>query len=422
MDRIVIRGGRPLRGEVEVGGAKNAALPALAATLLAEGEHHLQRVPRLADVATMGRLLEHMGSQVARNAGGTGDQLSVVTPGDLKPEAPYELVKTMRAAVLVLGPLVARVGRARVSLPGGCAIGARPIDQHLKGLTALGADIHLSHGYVEVTAPRLKGAHFTFDVVSVTGTENVMMAAALAKGTTLLANAAREPEVVDLAQALNEMGAHVAGAGTDTLEIQGVEGLHPLNHLVIPDRIEAATLMVAAAATGGQVRILGVVPEHLAAVTDKLRRAGATVSEEAGSVHVRGGGPLRAVDLRTEPYPGFPTDMQAQTMALLSVAEGSSLFEETVFENRFMHVLELQRMGADVTVSGRNAVVRGVRGLSGAPVMATDLRASASLVIAGLIAEGETDIQRVYHLDRGYERLERKLRLLGADARRVRGH
>jgi UDP-N-acetylglucosamine 1-carboxyvinyltransferase len=422
MDRIVIRGGRPLRGEVEVGGAKNAALPALAATLLAEGEHHLQRVPRLADVATMGRLLEHMGSQLTRNAGGTGDQLSVATPGDLKPEAPYELVKTMRAAVLVLGPLVARVGRARVSLPGGCAIGARPIDQHLKGLTALGADIHLSHGYVEVTAPRLKGAHFTFDVVSVTGTENVMMAAALAKGTTVLANAAREPEVVDLAQALNEMGAHVAGAGTDTLEIQGVEGLHPLNHLVIPDRIEAATLMVAAAATGGEVRILGVVPEHLAAVADKLRQAGATVSDEAGSVLVRGGGPLRAVDVRTEPYPGFPTDMQAQTMALLSVAEGSSLFEETVFENRFMHVLELQRMGADVTVSGRNAVVRGVRGLSGAPVMATDLRASASLVIAGLIAEGETDIQRVYHLDRGYERLERKLRLLGADARRVRGH
>jgi UDP-N-acetylglucosamine 1-carboxyvinyltransferase len=421
MDRIVIRGGRPLRGEVEVGGAKNAALPALAATLLAEGEHQLQRVPRLADVATMGRLLEHMGSEVERNAGGTGDQLTVRTPAQLKAEAPYELVKTMRAAVLVLGPLVARVGRARVSLPGGCAIGARPIDQHLKGLTALGAEIRLSHGYVEVTAPRLTGARFAFDVVSVTGTENVMMAAALARGTTVLTNAAREPEVADLAQALNEMGARVRGAGTDTIEIDGVEGLRPLNHLVIPDRIEAATLMVAAAATGGEVQIRGVVPEHLTAVTDKLRQAGVTVTAEEGSVRVRGGGQLRAVDVRTDPYPGFPTDMQAQTMALLSVAEGSSVFEETVFENRFMHVLELQRMGADVTVSGRNAVVRGVRGLSGAPVMATDLRASASLVVAGLVAEGETDIQRVYHLDRGYERLERKLRLLGADARRVRG-
>jgi UDP-N-acetylglucosamine 1-carboxyvinyltransferase len=422
MDRIVIRGGRPLRGEVEVGGAKNAALPALAATLLADGEHHLQRVPRLADVATMGRLLEHMGSEVERSAGGTGDQLTVRTPEQLKPEAPYELVKTMRAAVLVLGPLVARVGRARVSLPGGCAIGARPIDQHLKGLTALGAEIHLSHGYVEVTAPRLTGARFTFDVVSVTGTENVMMAAALAKGNSVLANAAREPEVVDLARALNEMGARIEGAGSDTLEVEGVEALRPMNHLVIPDRIEAATLMVATAATGGEVQILGVVPEHLTAVTDKLQQAGVAVTAGDGTVRVRGGGLLRGVDVRTDPYPGFPTDMQAQTMALLSVAEGASVFEETVFENRFMHVLELQRMGADVTVSGRSAVVRGVRGLSGAPVMATDLRASACLVVAGLIAEGETDIQRVYHLDRGYERLERKLRLLGADARRVRGH
>ncbi|HUB07722.1 MAG TPA: UDP-N-acetylglucosamine 1-carboxyvinyltransferase [Myxococcales bacterium] len=423
MDALVIRGGRALRGEVEVSGAKNAALPAMAASLLAPGEHRLRRVPRLADVATLGRLLGHMGVEVERGRGRAGHELVLRTPEAPKAEAPYEIVKTMRGSVLVLGPLLARVGRARVSLPGGCAIGARPIDQHLKGLAALGADIQLRHGYVEAAAPAggLRGARVAFDVVTVTGTENLLMAAALAKGTTVLENAAREPEVSDLGRALTGMGAHIQGAGSDTIEIEGVPELRPLDHEVIADRIEAGTLLVAAAATGGDVELGGARAEHLEALLLKLREAGVSVETHGDRVRVRGAGRLRAVDVRTAPFPGFATDMQAQTMALLTVADGSSVIEETVFENRFMHVLELHRMGADIAVSGRTAVVKGVPRLSGAPVMATDLRASASLVIAGLVAEGTTTVQRVYHLDRGYERLERKLRSLGGDVRRVAG-
>ncbi len=421
MDKLVIHGGRALRGEVQVSGAKNAALPEMAAALLAVGEHRLRRVPRLADIATLGRLLGHMGVEVERGRGRAAEELRLRTPAELKPEAPYEMVKTMRASVLVLGPLVARIGQARVSLPGGCAIGARPIDQHLKGLSALGADIKLEHGYVEVTVakPGLRGAHVPFDVVTVTGTENLMMAASLARGTTVLTNAAREPEVVDLAVALNGMGARITGAGTDTIEIAGTEALRPLEHQVIPDRIEAGTLLVAAAATRGEVTLTGVLPEQLEAVSQKLREAGVQVEASGDRLRVRASARPRAADVHTAPYPGFATDMQAQIMAFMTIAEGSSVIEETVFESRFSHVLELLRMGADITVSGRTALVKGVPALSGAPVMATDLRASASLVIAGLVAEGRTDVQRVYHLDRGYERLERKLRSLGADVRRV---
>ncbi len=421
MDTLVIHGGRALTGEVAVSGAKNAALPAMAAALLASGEHRLRRVPRLADVATLGRLLGHMGVGVERGRGRAGHELVLSTPGEIRPEAPYDLVKTMRASVLVLGPLLARVGRARVSLPGGCAIGARPIDQHLKGLAALGADIRLAHGYVEATVPKggLRGAHVPFDVVSVTGTENLMMAAALARGKTVLSNAAREPEVEDLAVALVRMGARIAGAGTDVVEIEGVEGLRPIDHEVIADRIEAGTLLVAAAATGGEIALRGARADHLEALLQKLRESGSRIESEDGALRLRASGRPAAVGLRTAPYPGFPTDMQAQMTTLMAIAEGSAVIEETVFENRFMHVLELQRMGADITVSGRTAHVQGVRRIEGAPVMATDLRASASLVLAGLVADGRTVVQRVYHLDRGYERLERKLRLLGADVRRV---
>ncbi len=416
MDKIVIRGGRKLRGEVQVSGAKNAALPLMAASLLAEGSHRLRRVPDLADVRTMQRLLASMGLTTERVDG----SLSIGVPAQLEPVAPYELVKTMRASVLVLGPLAARVGRARVSLPGGCAIGARPLDQHLKGLAALGADIKLSHGYVELSCGRLRGCDLKLDLVTVTGTENLMMAAALAQGRTVLTNAAREPEVGDLAAALNAMGARISGAGTDTIEIEGVDGLAPLDHTVIADRIEAGTLMVAAAAAGGEVTLRGSRPADLAALTHKLRAIGVEVAVEGDRVRVAREKRAVAVDITTEPHPGFPTDMQAQTMALCSVAEGTSRFEETVFENRFMHVLELQRMGADISIDGRVALVRGVDRLQGAQVMATDLRASACLVLAGLMAEGQTEIQRVYHLDRGYERLDVKLAALGADVRRVR--
>ena len=416
MDKIVIRGGRKLRGEVQVSGSKNASLPLIAASLLAEGTHRLRRVPDLADVRTMQRLLASMGLTTERTDG----SLSIKVPAQLEPVAPYELVKTMRAAVLVLGPLAARVGKARVSLPGGCAIGARPIDQHLKGLAALGADIKLSHGYVELTCERLRGAQVAFDLVTVTGTENLMMAAALAKGRSVLTNAACEPEIADLAAALNRMGAKIGGAGTETIEIEGVEALAPLDHTVIADRIEAGTLMVAAAAAGGEVTLQGARPVDLAALIEKLRAIGAAVTVAGETVHVAREGRARAVNVCTEPHPGFPTDMQAQTMALCTTAEGTSHFEETVFENRFMHVLELQRMGADITINGRVALVQGVDRLQGAPVMATDLRASASLVLAGLMAEGQTEVQRVYHLDRGYERLDEKLSALGADVRRMR--
>jgi UDP-N-acetylglucosamine 1-carboxyvinyltransferase len=419
MDKIVIEGGVPLRGSVQVSGAKNAALPALAATLLADGDHVVSNVPDLADVRTMGRLLSHMGCTVERS----GDRVSirVQVPRDVRPEAPYELVKTMRASVVVLGPLVARWGRARVSLPGGCAIGARPIDQHLKGLAALGAELKLEHGYVEASAPRgrLRGAAFTFDGQTVTGTENVMMAAALAEGRTVLRNCAREPEVQDLADALVRAGARIEGAGTAEIRIDGVDALRPLRHAVIPDRIETGTFLVAGALPGNDVTVKGCRPGDLEALVQKLRAVGADVSELADGFRVVGDGRPRPTDVRTAPHPGFPTDMQAQMMVLLCLADGSSKITETVFENRFMHVQELLRLGADIAVDGKTAVVKGVPSLSGAPVMASDLRASAALVIAGLAATGTTEVLRVYHLDRGYERIEAKLAPLGARVRRV---
>ena len=418
MDKIVIEGGVPLVGTVQVSGAKNAALPIVAASLLAEGDHLVRNVPDLADVRTMGRLLGAMGCTFQRDA--ATHAAAVRVPAAVKAEAPYELVKTMRAAVVVLGPLVARWGRARVSLPGGCAIGARPIDQHLKGLAALGAAIQLEHGYVTATAPRgrLRGAVFTFDGQTVTGTENVMMAAALAEGRTVLRNCAREPEVVDLAAALVGMGARIEGAGTDEIRVEGVERLRPLDHTVIADRIEAGTFMVAGALPGSDVTVLGCLARDLEAVVEKLRAVGAAVSEVPGGVRVVADGRPRPVDVRTAPHPGFPTDMQAQMMVPLCLADGSSKVTETVFENRFMHVQELQRLGADIAIDGKTAVVRGVPRLSGAPVMASDLRASAALVLAGLAAEGTTEVLRVYHLDRGYQRIEAKLAPLGARIRR----
>jgi UDP-N-acetylglucosamine 1-carboxyvinyltransferase len=420
MDKLQITGGKPLEGEVRISGAKNAALPIVAASLLAEGDHVVRNVPDLADVRTMGRLLGHMGCTVERTA--DKHVASIRVPAAVTPEAPYELVKTMRASVVVLGPLLARLGRARVSLPGGCAIGARPVDQHLKGLAALGAEIVLEHGYVEARAPagRLRGATFTFDAVTVTGTENVMMAAVLADGVTVLENCAREPEVVDLARALGGMGARIQGAGSATIRVEGVARLSPLDHQVIPDRIEAGTLLVAGALPGNDVTVEGCRPEQLEALLEKLAHAGAAVERLPGGVRVVGDGRPRPTDVRTSPFPGFPTDMQAQMMVLLTVADGSSLVTETVFENRYMHVQELTRLGADIAVDGKTAVVKGVAGLSGAPVMASDLRASAALVLAGLLAQGTTEVHRVYHLDRGYERLEQKLTPLGARIRRVK--
>ena len=416
MDKIVVEGGVPLRGSVDVSGAKNAALPIIASALLAEGDHTVRNVPDLADVRTLGRLLGHMGCDVERSA--TTHAVSIRVPSAVRPEAPYELVKTMRASVVVLGPLLARWSAARVSLPGGCAIGARPIDQHLKALTALGAEIQLEHGYVTARAPRLRGATFTFDVQTVTGTENVMMAAALAEGTTVLGNCAREPEVVDLARALRSMGAKIEGEGTAEIRIEGVTALRPLQHEVIADRIEAGTFLVAGALPGNDVVVKGAIPAHLEALVEKLRACGASVEPVEGGLRVRGNGRPRPVDFRTAPFPGFPTDMQAQMMVLLSVADGSSVVTETVFENRYMHVQELTRLGADIAVDGKVAVVKGVPQLSGAPVMASDLRASAALVLAGLVARGTTAVQRVYHLDRGYERIEEKLAPLGARIRR----
>jgi UDP-N-acetylglucosamine 1-carboxyvinyltransferase len=425
LDKIVVEGGVPLRGTVQVSGAKNAALPIVAAALLAEGDHTVRNLPDLADVRTFGRLLRHMGCEAERHAGDghPGDRAaSIRVPRAVNPEAPYDLVKTMRASVLVLGPLLARWGEARVSLPGGCAIGARPIDQHLKGLAALGAEIRLEHGYVHATVPRgrLLGAAFTFDGQTVTGTENVMMAAALAEGETVLRNCAREPEVKDLADALVRMGARIEGAGTDEIRVRGVESLRPVDHTVIADRIEAGTFLVAGALPGGDVTVKGCVLEHLEALVEKLRAVGAEVREVPGGLRVIGDGRPRPVDVKTQPHPGFPTDMQAQVMVLLSLADGSSRITETVFENRFMHVQELQRLGADISVDGKLALVRGVPALSGAPVMASDLRASAALVLAGLAARGTTEIQRVYHLDRGYERIEEKLAPLGARIRRAK--
>lgn len=420
MDKIVVKGGPSLQGEAPVSGAKNAALPILASALLANGTSTYRNVPDLVDVSTMLQVLRTMGCEAQRLEGRKKDTCQVSVHGELTPEAPYELVKTMRASVLVLGPLVARYGRARVSMPGGCAIGARPIDQHLKGLKALGADITLTEGYVEARARQLKGATINFDLITVTGTENVMMAAVLAKGRTVLENCAREPEVEELARVLNKMGARIEGAGTSVMTIDGVDELKPVEHSILPDRIEAGTLMVAAALTGGDVLVKHAVPEHLEAVVLKLREAGCTLTAEAGGVRVRGPKVIRSVDVTTSEHPGFPTDMQAQLMALMTVADGTSVISESIFENRFMHVAELRRMGADITIQGHTAVVKGVKKLSAAPVMATDLRASASLILAGLRAEGRSEVHRVYHLDRGYERLERKLRRLGADIRRMK--
>ncbi|WP_141592010.1 MULTISPECIES: UDP-N-acetylglucosamine 1-carboxyvinyltransferase [unclassified Myxococcus] len=417
MDKIVIKGGQALHGEVQASGAKNAALPILASALLADGTSTYRNVPDLADVATMLKVLRTMGCDAERDKE-TTDVCRVGVNGHITPEAPYDLVKTMRASVLVLGPLVARFGRARVSMPGGCAIGARPIDQHLKGLKALGADIHLTEGYVEATAKQLKGGTVNFDVITVTGTENVMMAAVLAKGRTLMENCAREPEVEELAKVLNKMGARIEGAGTSSITIEGVDGLKPVEHAILPDRIEAGTLLVAAAISGGDVLVKRVVPEHMDALVEKLREAGCTITTEGSGLRCKAPQRLDAVNITTTEHPGFPTDMQAQLMALMSVSQGTSVISENIFENRFMHVPELHRLGADITIQGPTAVVKGVKGLSGAPVMATDLRASASLILAGLRAEGRTDVSRVYHLDRGYERLERKLSALGADIRR----
>ncbi len=420
MDKILIEGGRRLTGEIAVSGAKNAALPMLAAALLPTGASTLANMPKLRDVRTMLELLRRLGCEVSERE--SGDRV-VIHPPDasgVSVEAPYDLVKTMRASVLVLGPLLARYGRARVSLPGGCAIGARPIDQHLKGLEAMGAEVHLAHGYVECKSPRLRGAHIELDMPTVTGCENLMMAAALAKGRTVMTNAACEPEVEDLAQALNKMGAKIQGAGTSTIEIEGVDELHPIEHAIIPDRIEAGTFMVAAALTRGDVLVKDARPEHLRAVMSKLRAFGAEVKPETGGIRVTSTGTFDPLDIATKPHPGFPTDMQAQFMVLATCAEGQSVITETIFENRFMHVPELARMGADIEISGRSAIVTGPTPLSGASVMATDLRASASLVLAGLIADGVTEVRRVYHLDRGYEHIEDKLRGVGAKIERAK--
>jgi UDP-N-acetylglucosamine 1-carboxyvinyltransferase len=424
MDKIVIEGGIPLSGEVEISGAKNAALPIIAATLLAPGEHCLYNVPPLADIRTIKRLLANMGvsfkdgERQECECGHPGPPLLVDSGNLTGCEAPYELVKTMRAAVLVLGPLVARARQARVSLPGGCAIGARPINLHLKGLEAMGVKINLAQGYVEANAKRLQGAEIYFETPTVTGTENLMMAATLAKGTTVLKNAALEPEVGDLARFLLAMGAEIEGIDTDVLTIQGVKELKPASYSIMTDRIEAGTYMAAAALTRGEVTLVNAPIPHLTAIMGKFTEAGVRLTAEAGRITVHPGGTLTGVDIRTHPYPGFATDMQAQFMALMSLAKGASVITETIFENRFMHVSELKRLGADITVNGNLAVVRGCKHLQGAPVMATDLRASASLVIAGLAAAGATEILRVYHLDRGYARLVEKLSALGARIRR----
>jgi UDP-N-acetylglucosamine 1-carboxyvinyltransferase len=418
LQKIVIRGGARLAGEVRVSGSKNAALPILASSLLASGRSIYRNVPALGDVRTMGRLLERLGAGFSEPQRGTAH---VDTSTINEYEAPYDLVKTMRASVLVLGPLLARHGQARVSLPGGCAIGARPIDQHLKGLAAMGARIDLEHGYVNARARRLRGATIVFDMPTVTGTENLMMAAALARGRTTLENAAREPEVEELGRVLNKMGARIRGAGSSLITVEGVDELQPIEHAVIPDRIEAGTLLVAAAITRGDVLVRDCLPEHLEAVIAKLRAAGAEVTAEGDGIRVRGKSEFKPADISTQPFPGFPTDMQAQFMVLTTRARGQSVLSETIFENRYMHVPELQRMGADIVVEGRTAIVRGPTKLTGATVMATDLRASACLVLAGLVAEGKTEILRIYHLDRGYDRLDKKLRALGADVRRARG-
>jgi UDP-N-acetylglucosamine 1-carboxyvinyltransferase len=422
MDKLVITGGARLSGEVAVSGAKNAALPILCASLLTAEPLELSNVPNLNDIGTMLKLLAQMGVKVERE----GNQVRLDASGLNNPLAPYELVKTMRASILVLGPLLARCGEAHVSLPGGCAIGARPVDQHIKGLQAMGGEIGVEHGYVvakfAANARRLKGARMFTDMVTVTGTENLMMAACLADGETVIENAAREPEVVDLAQCLVSMGAQISGAGTDLIRIRGVERLHGAAHRIMPDRIETGTFLCAAAATGGEIRLTGTSTGYLDAVVDKLLDAGCEITGEKTprheSIHIIAPARLKAVSIRTAPYPAFPTDMQAQFMAINAIADGTSVIRETIFENRFMHAVELQRLGADIKIDGNTAVMKGVEALQGATVMATDLRASASLVIAGLVAEGDTHIERIYHLDRGYDHIEGKLTALGALIRR----
>lgn len=425
MDRIRVEGGVPLRGVIEIGGAKNAALPLMAAALLSEHPLTLANLPRLADIASMADLLHGLGVEIAEiNAdatNGKGRTVELSAAKITETTAPYDVVRKMRASVLVLGPLLARFGRARVSLPGGCAIGTRPVDLHLQAFEQLGAEIELAEGYIEARAPKgLQGAHVIFPMVTVGGTENVLMAAALAKGETVIANAAREPEVADLARCLVAMGAEIEGIGTDTLRVQGVSGLHAARHEVLPDRIEIGSYAVAAAITGGDLELRNARPDLLEAAIKTLVRAGVVVEETQGGIRVDGAANgLKGIDLMTEPFPGFPTDMQAQFMALMAVADGASMITETIFENRFMHVPELCRMGADINVHGASAIVRGVGQLSGAPVMATDLRASISLILAGLAAAGETIVSRVYHLDRGYERVEAKLAACGARIERI---
>jgi UDP-N-acetylglucosamine 1-carboxyvinyltransferase len=428
MDRILVRGARKLNGIIHIGGAKNAALPLLASCLLTEQTLTLSNLPHLADVSTMSHLLAELGVSISMNgdAGGGGNLGRVFelnAGGKLETTAPYDLVRKMRASVLVLGPLLARFGKARVSLPGGCAIGTRPVDLHLKALAQMGADIELEEGYVEASAPNgLKGALIVFPMVTVGGTENILMAATLAEGETVLANAAREPEVTDLAHCLVAMGAEIEGIGTDTLRVQGKKELHGANYAVVPDRIETGSYAVAAAVTDGDLTLKGTRLDLIEAVADIMRQAGVEITEDENGIRVRRGpNGLKGVDVMTEPFPGFPTDMQAQLMVLMSVAQGASMITETIFENRYMHVPELARMGADINVHGASAIIRGGGGLKGAQVMATDLRASVSLVLAALAAEGETEINRVYHLDRGYERLEEKLAACGAVIERIKG-
>ena len=415
MQKLVITGGVSLNGEIRASGAKNAALPLLASALLTDEPMIFRNLPDLADVKTMLKLLEELGCKVTRSE----HEVRIDASKIHSTEAPYDLVKTMRASILVLCPLAARFGKAKVSLPGGCSIGARPVDQHIKGLKAFGAEVEIDHGYVSVNCARLKGTRIVTDMVTVTGTENLLMAAVLAEGTTILENAAREPEVVDLANCLISMGAKIAGAGTDRIVIEGVEKLHGTTYTVMSDRIEVGSFLVAAVVTGGRVRVTHCNPEDLSAVLDKLRETGSVVTVGKDWVEAARGVTLRAVDIRTAPYPAFPTDMQAQFMALNTLAEGAAHVTETIFENRFMHVPELQRLGADITIDGHIATVRGVKRLSGAPLMATDLRASAALVIAALAADGESTIDRIYHLDRGYEKMEKKLASLGAKIKRV---
>jgi UDP-N-acetylglucosamine 1-carboxyvinyltransferase len=416
MDKMVIEGGKRLQGEVRVSGAKNAALPILVSSLLVDGWNAFDNIPDLLDIKTVKKLLTSLGVKIE------GESEVRINAGTITNcEASYDLVRTMRASILVLGPLVARMGEARVSLPGGCAIGARPVNLHIRALQEMGAEVTLSDGYVEARASRLKGATIYFDISTVTGTENIMMAATLARGTTVLKNAAREPEIVNLAEVLVAMGAKIHGAGSDVITIEGVKKLHPVEAKVIPDRIEAGTFLIAAGVTGGEIAVIGCDAFHNEALIAKLRDAGMSIEAKGDVLTARAGGGIRSVDVKTLPYPGFPTDLQAQIMAMMALGNGLSVITETVFENRFMHVSEMMRMGADIVIQGKSAIIRGVKKLHGAPVMATDLRASASLILAGLAAEGTTTLSRVYHIDRGYQRIEEKLSSLGADIRRISG-